>query len=132
MSEIASKPYTEAGSSLAPPFAKKGAATEHDVMFAALFGGVVATQSDAEPTERGACPLPDARAFTVAADAHRGGGGERMNDGGWVLMARLRWRIMGCFLVVATAPNDECGAGVGESAECSCAVPRFDSVDSAV
>jgi flagellar hook-length control protein FliK len=49
MSEIASKPYTEAGSSLAPPFAKKGAATEHDVMFAALFGGVVATQSDAEP-----------------------------------------------------------------------------------
>jgi flagellar hook-length control protein FliK len=49
MSEIASKPYTEAGSSLAPPFAKKGAATEHDVMFAALFGGVVATQSDGEP-----------------------------------------------------------------------------------
>ena len=49
MSEIASKPYAEAGSSLAPPFAKKGAATEHDVMFAALFGGVVATQSDAEP-----------------------------------------------------------------------------------
>ena len=49
MSEIASKPYTEAGSSLAPPFAKKGAATEHDVMFAALFGGVVAIQSDAEP-----------------------------------------------------------------------------------
>ena len=49
MSEIASKPYTEAGSSLAPPFAKKGATTEHDVMFAALFGGVVATQSDAEP-----------------------------------------------------------------------------------
>ena len=49
MSEIASKPYTEAGSSLAQPFAKKGAATEHDVMFAALFGGVVATQSDAEP-----------------------------------------------------------------------------------
>ena len=49
MSEIASKTYTEAGSSLAQPFAKKGAATEHDVMFAALFGGVVATQSDAEP-----------------------------------------------------------------------------------
>ena len=49
MSEIASKPYTEAGSSLAPPLAKKGAANEHDVMFAALFGGVVGTQSDAEP-----------------------------------------------------------------------------------
>ena len=49
MSEIASKPYTEAGSSLAQPLAKKGAATEHDVMFAALFGGVAATQSDAEP-----------------------------------------------------------------------------------
>ena len=49
MSEIASKPYTEAGSSLAQPLAKKGAATEHDVMFAALFGGVVAAQSDAEP-----------------------------------------------------------------------------------
>jgi flagellar hook-length control protein FliK len=49
MSEIASKPYIEAGSSLAQPLAKKGAATEHDVMFAALFGGVVATQSDAEP-----------------------------------------------------------------------------------
>ena len=49
MSEIASKPYTEAGSSLAQPLAKKGATTEHDVMFAALFGGVVATQSDAEP-----------------------------------------------------------------------------------
>ena len=49
MSEIASKPNSGAGSSLAPPFAKKGAATEHDVMFAALFGGVVATQSDADP-----------------------------------------------------------------------------------
>jgi flagellar hook-length control protein FliK len=49
MSEIASKPYIEAGSSLAQPLAKKGAATEHDVMFAALFGGIVATQSDAEP-----------------------------------------------------------------------------------
>ena len=49
MSEIASKPYTGAGSSLAQPFAKKGAATEHDVMFAALFGGVVTTQNDADP-----------------------------------------------------------------------------------
>ena len=43
------------------------------------------------------------------------------DDGGWGLMARLRWRIiMGCFLVVATTPNDECGAGVGESAGGSC------------
>ena len=49
MSQIASKPNTGAGSSLAQPFAKKGAATEHDVLFAALFGGVVATQSDADP-----------------------------------------------------------------------------------
>ncbi|MDB4852026.1 flagellar hook-length control protein FliK [Alphaproteobacteria bacterium] len=64
MSEIASKPYTEAGSSLAPPFAKKGAATEHDVMFAALFGGVVATQSDGEPL---AAELNPAHAD---ADAH--------------------------------------------------------------
>ena len=39
MSEIASKPNSRAGSSLAPLVAKKGAATEHDVMFAALFGG---------------------------------------------------------------------------------------------
>ena len=73
--------------------------------------------------------------LTVVLDDFRGGGGGgRMNDdGGWGLMARLRWRIiMGCFLVVATTPNDECGAGVGESAVRSCAVPRFDSVDSAV
>ena len=49
MSEIASKPNTGAGSSLAQPFAKKGAATDHDIMFAALFGGVVTTQNDADP-----------------------------------------------------------------------------------
>jgi hypothetical protein len=49
MSEIASKPNTGAGPSLAQPFSKKGAATEHDIMFAALFGGVVATQSDVDP-----------------------------------------------------------------------------------
>ena len=49
MSEIVSKPNNGAGNSLAPPFAKKGAATEHDVIFAALFGGVVAIQSDADP-----------------------------------------------------------------------------------
>ena len=63
------------------------------------------------------------RMLTVVLDDFRGGGGGgRMNDdGGWGLMARLRWRIiMGCFLVVATTPNDECGAGVGESAVRSC------------
>ena len=69
MSEIASKPNTGAGSSLPQPFAKKGAATENDVMFAALFGGVVATQSDADPL---AAELSPAHA-DADADANPGG-----------------------------------------------------------
>ena len=42
MSEIASKSNTGPSASLAQPFAKKGAGAEHDLLFAALFGGVVA------------------------------------------------------------------------------------------
>ena len=49
MSEIASKSSTGAGSSLLHPFAKKDKANEHDVMFAALFGGVVAAENDTDP-----------------------------------------------------------------------------------
>ena len=41
MSEIASKPNTGPSASLAQPFAKKSAGAEHDLLFAALFGGVV-------------------------------------------------------------------------------------------
>ncbi|MGB0233301.1 MAG: flagellar hook-length control protein FliK [Candidatus Puniceispirillaceae bacterium] len=49
MSEIASKPNTGPSASLAQPFAKKGAGAEHDLLFAALFGGVVAAETDANP-----------------------------------------------------------------------------------
>ena len=46
MSDIASKTTSGASSSLAAPFAKKGASAEHELIFAALFGGVIAAGAD--------------------------------------------------------------------------------------
>ena len=57
MSEIASKPNSGPSASLAQPFAKKGAGAEHDLLFAALFGGVVAAETDADPMVGGLAPV---------------------------------------------------------------------------
>ena len=57
MSEIASKPNTGPSASLAQPFAKKGAGAEHDLLFAALFGGVVAAETDTDPMAGGLAPV---------------------------------------------------------------------------
>ena len=51
MSEIASKPNTGASSSLVQPLNKKATASEHDLLFAALFGGVVTSETDESPSE---------------------------------------------------------------------------------
>jgi len=57
MSEITSKPNTGPSASLAQPFAKKGAGAEHDLLFAALFGGVVAAEIDTDPMVGGLAPV---------------------------------------------------------------------------
>ena len=49
MSKIASKPNTELNANLSQPTAKKGAGTEHALLFDVLFGGVVATGAIADP-----------------------------------------------------------------------------------
>ena len=64
MSEIASKANTGPSASLAQPFAKKGAGAEHDLLFAALFGGVVAAETDTDPMAGGLAPV-DADADTT-------------------------------------------------------------------
>ena len=56
MSEIASKPNAGNNASLAQPFANKGAGAEHDLLFAALFGGVVAAETDTGPMVDGLAP----------------------------------------------------------------------------
>ena len=49
MSKIASKTNTELNANLSQPPAKKGAETEHALLFDALFGGVVARGAIADP-----------------------------------------------------------------------------------
>ena len=46
MSEIASKANAGNSSSMAQPLAKKGSHTTHEMLFAALFGGVVAAETE--------------------------------------------------------------------------------------
>ena len=57
MSEIASKPNTGTSASSAQLFAKKAAGAEHDLLFAALFGGVVAAETDTDPMAGGFAPV---------------------------------------------------------------------------
>ena len=57
MSEIASRPNTGPSASLAQPFTKKGARAEHDLLFAALFGGVFAAETDTDPMVGGLAPV---------------------------------------------------------------------------
>ncbi|MEK9622904.1 MAG: hypothetical protein VW292_11925, partial [Alphaproteobacteria bacterium] len=42
---------------MAQPFAKKGAGAEHDLLFAALFGGVAVAETDADPMVGGLAPV---------------------------------------------------------------------------
>ena len=83
MSEIASKPNTGPSASLAQPFAKKSAGAEHDMLFAALFGGVVVAETDADPMVGGLAPVnadadtdanPDGNSDIFCGNA--GGGGD--------------------------------------------------------
>jgi len=48
MSEVASKTNTRTSPSLAQPLVKKSGDTTHEMLFAALFGGVVAAEKDAD------------------------------------------------------------------------------------
>ncbi|MGA1022305.1 MAG: flagellar hook-length control protein FliK [Candidatus Puniceispirillaceae bacterium] len=57
MSEIASKANARPSSSLAQPFVKKGGDAAHEMLFAALFGGVVAAEPDADPMIGGLGPV---------------------------------------------------------------------------
>ena len=57
MSEIGSKPNTGPSANLAQPLAKKSAGVEHDLLFAALFGGVVAAETDIDPMAGGLAPV---------------------------------------------------------------------------
>ena len=57
MSEIAAKADNRPGSSLAQPMVKKGDDAEHEMLFAALFGGVIAAETDVDPILGGLAPL---------------------------------------------------------------------------
>ena len=57
MSEIASKANSRPSSSLAQPLVKKGGDAAHEMLFAALFGGVVAAETDADPMVGGLAPF---------------------------------------------------------------------------
>ena len=56
MSEIAAKADNRPGSSLAQPLVKKGDDAEHEMLFAALFGGVIAAETDVDPILGGLAP----------------------------------------------------------------------------
>ena len=57
MSEIASKANSRPSSSLAQPLVKKGGDVAHEMLFAALFGGVVAAETDTDPMVGGLSPV---------------------------------------------------------------------------
>ena len=57
MSEIASKANSRPSSSLAQPLAKRDAEPTPEVLFAALFGGVVTAETDTEPMIGGLAPI---------------------------------------------------------------------------
>ena len=57
MSEIASKANSRPSSSLAQPLVKKGDDAAHEMLFAALFGGVVAAETDVDPILGGLAPV---------------------------------------------------------------------------
>ena len=57
MSEIASKANSRPSSSLAQPLVKKGGDAAHEMLFAALFGGVVAAETDGDPMVGGLAPV---------------------------------------------------------------------------
>ena len=57
MSEIASKASSRTSSSLAHPLVKKGDDAAHEVLFAALFGGVIAAENDVDPILGGLTPV---------------------------------------------------------------------------
>ena len=57
MSEIASKANSRPSSSLTQPLVKKGGDAAHEMLFAALFGGVVATETVADPMVGGLPPV---------------------------------------------------------------------------
>ena len=57
MSEIASKANSGPSSGLAQPLVKKGGDAAHEMFFAALFGGVVAAETDADPMVDGLAPV---------------------------------------------------------------------------
>ena len=57
MSEIASKANSRPSSSLAQNLVKKGGDAAHEMLFAALFGGVVATETVADPMVGGLTPV---------------------------------------------------------------------------
>ena len=57
MSEIASKANSRPSSSLTQPLVKKGGDAAHEMLFAALFGGVVAAETVADPMVGGLTPV---------------------------------------------------------------------------
>lgn len=57
MSEIASKANSKLSSSLAQPIVKKGGDAAQEMLFAALFGGVAAVETDADPIVGGVGPV---------------------------------------------------------------------------
>ena len=96
MSEIASKANTGPSASLAQPFAKKGAGAEHDLLFAALFGGVVAAETDTDPMAGGLAP--------VDADADN----DANPDGNSDILAAMQAvaAMMSCLLYTSPSPRD--------------------------
>ncbi len=57
MSEIASKANNRPNSSLAQPLVKKGDDATHEILFASLFGGVIAAETDVDPILGGLAPV---------------------------------------------------------------------------
>jgi len=103
MSEIASKPNTGPSASLAQPFAKKGAGAEHDLLFAALFGGVVAAETDTDPMVGGLAP--------VTADADT----DAIPDGNSDILAAMQ--------AVAAMMSGQRGTGRSSGSEADAASP---------
>jgi len=103
MSEITSKPNTGPSASLAQPFAKKGAGAEHDLLFAALFGGVVAAETDTDPMVGGLAP--------VTADADT----DANPDGNSGFLAAMQ--------AVAAMTSGQRGTGRSSGSEADAALP---------
>ena len=112
MSEIASKANSRPSSSLAQPLVKKGGDGAHEMLFTALFGGVVAAETDADPMVGGLAP--------VNADADTDANPDGNSD------------ILAAMQAVAAMMSGQRGTGRSSGSEADAASPGDDVLGDAV